>query len=128
MAKILLLEDDKTLAQGIHITLEKSGHKIIQAASFFDGAAACANHDFDLFLLDINLPDGSGLDFCRKLRETSDGPILFLTAKDTEEDMLSGFRAGCDDYIVKPFSPKEVITRIKYPQCPCKKASQKAGK
>nr|WP_288886484.1 response regulator [uncultured Blautia sp.] len=58
----------------------------------------------DLFLLDINLPDGSGLELCRKIRETSDTPILFLTANDTEENMLEGFGAGCDDYISEPFS------------------------
>lgn len=57
-----------------------------------------------MFLLDINLPDGSGIDFCKKIRETSETPVLFLTANDTEQDMLEGFGAGCDDYIPKPFS------------------------
>ena len=59
---------------------------------------------YDLFLLDINLPDGNGLEFCKKIRETSETPVLFLTANDTEEDMLEGFGVGCDDYISKPFS------------------------
>lgn len=59
---------------------------------------------YDLFLLDINLPDGNGLEFCEKIRETSETPVLFLTANDTEEDMLEGFGVGCDDYISKPFS------------------------
>lgn len=58
---------------------------------------------YDLFLLDINLPDGNGLEFCKKIRETSETPVLFLTANDTEEDMLEGFGVGCDDYISKPF-------------------------
>ena len=63
-----------------------------------------------MFLLDINLPDGSGLALCKKIRETSETPVLFLTANDTEEDMLSGFSAGCDDYISKPF-PIEVLRK-----------------
>lgn len=61
---------------------------------------------YDLFLLDINLPDGNGLEFCEKIRETSETPVLFLTANDTEEDMLEGFGVGCDDYISKPFLSK----------------------
>ena len=65
---------------------------------------------YDLFLLDINLPDGSGLEFCKKIRETAETPVLFLTANDTEEDMLGGFSAGCDDYISKPF-PIEVLRK-----------------
>lgn len=113
MATILLLEDDTILSRGIRIALEKSGHQVISAASFFDGAAACGKHQFDLYLLDIGLPDGNGLDFCRKLRESSDRPILFLTAKDTEEEMLEGFRAGCDDYIPKPFSLQVLREKIR---------------
>ncbi|MCQ4636638.1 response regulator transcription factor [Anaerovorax odorimutans] len=112
MAKILLLEDDKVLSKGIQITLEKSGHTVIPAFTFFDGAAACATQTFDLFLLDIGLPDGNGMDFCRKLRTSSDNPILFLTANDTEADMLEGFSAGCDDYIAKPFSIKVLRHKI----------------
>ena len=64
------------------------------------------------FLLDINLPDGNGLEFCKKIRETSETPVLFLTANDTEEDMLEGFGVGCDDYISKPFSIE--VLRKKY--------------
>ena len=63
-----------------------------------------------MFLLDINLPDGNGLEFCEKIRETSETPVLFLTANDTEEDMLKGFENGADDYISKPFSI-EVLKR-----------------
>lgn len=59
---------------------------------------------YDLFLLDINLPDGNGMNFCQKIRQTSQLPVLFLTANDTEEDMLNGYDVGCDDYISKPFS------------------------
>ncbi len=112
MANILLLEDDMILSQGIQIALSKSGHHLTHAASFFDGAAACAAKEFDLYLLDINLPDGSGLDFCRTLRKTSQRPILFLTAKDTEAETLEGYRAGCDDYVAKPFSIEVLRKKI----------------
>ena len=67
---------------------------------------------YDLFLLDILLPDGSGLDFCKKIRTASDIPILFLTANDTEEDMLEGFSLGCDDYIPKPFSVEVLRKKV----------------
>jgi len=104
MVAILLLEDDRTLNKGIRIALEKDNHTVISAFSFFEGVESYANKQFDLYLLDINLPDGSGLMFCKKIRETVNSPIIFLTANDTESDMLEGFKAGCDDYIAKPFS------------------------
>lgn len=110
MAVILLLEDDKTLNKGIKISLEKDGHTVIPAYSFFEGVENYTKRQFDLFLLDINLPDGSGLMFCKKIREAVGSPIIFLTANDTEQDMLDGFQAGCDDYIAKPFSI-EVLRR-----------------
>jgi len=104
MAAILLLEDDRSLNKGIRIALEKDNHTVVSAFSFFEGVESYAKNKFDLYLLDINLPDGSGLAFCKKIRETVSSPIIFLTANDTEQDMLEGFKAGCDDYIAKPFS------------------------
>lgn len=104
MATILLLEDDKTLSNGIKIALEKDKHTVVPAYSFFEGVESYTKQHFDLFLLDINLPDGSGLMFCKKIRKMVNSPIIFLTANDTEQNMLDGFQAGCDDYIAKPFS------------------------
>lgn len=104
MASIFLLEDDRPLAGGIKIALEKDGHKVICAYSCADARDALRRCSPELYLLDINLPDASGLDFCRSVRESSDSPVIFITANDTEADMLSGFAAGCDDYIAKPFS------------------------
>lgn len=104
MANIFLLEDDKILSKGISIALQKDNHTITTAYGFLEALQQYKKQKYDLFLLDINLPDGNGLDFCRKVRETSEIPILFLTANDTEEDMLAGFDAQCDDYISKPFS------------------------
>ncbi len=104
MANIFLLEDDKMLSKGISIALQKDGHLVTGVYGFTEAVQEYQKKNYDLFLLDINLPDGSGIEFCKKLRETSDKPVLFLTANDTEEDMLEGFGVGCDDYIPKPFS------------------------
>ncbi len=104
MANIFLLEDDRILSRGISIALEKDGHTVTAVYGYLEALQQYRKQKYDLFLFDINLPDGNGLDFCEKVRETSERPVLFLTANDTEEDMLQGFSAGCDDYISKPFS------------------------
>lgn len=104
MADIFLLEDDKILNKGISIALKKDNHDVTSAYSFFEALNLYNKKSYDLFLMDINLPDGNGIKFCQKIRKTLDVPVLFLTANDTEEDMLAGFSAGCDDYISKPFS------------------------
>lgn len=110
MANIFLLEDDKILSKGISIALEKDKHTVTAVYGYMEALQKYQNGKYDLYLLDINLPDGSGLDFCRKIRETSEIPVVFLTANDTEEDMLDGFGVGCDDYISKPF-PIEVLRK-----------------
>lgn len=110
MANIFLLEDDKILSKGISIALKKDKHTITVVYGYIEALQKYQNQRYDLFLLDINLPDGSGIEFCKKIRQTSDIPILFLTANDTEQDMLEGFGVGCDDYIPKPFSV-EVLRR-----------------
>ena len=110
MANIFLLEDDKILSKGISIALKKDEHTITAVYGYLEALQQYQKQKYDLFLLDINLPDGSGLEFCKKIRETAETPVLFLTANDTEEDMLGGFSAGCDDYISKPF-PIEVLRK-----------------
>ena len=104
MANIFLLEDDKILSKGISIALAKDEHTVTAVYGYMEALQKYQSQRYDLFLLDMNLPDGSGLKFCKKIRETSETPVLFLTANDTEDDMLDGFSAGCDDYISKPFS------------------------
>lgn len=104
MANIFLLEDDKILSKGISIALEKDEHTVTAVYGYMEALRKYQTSRYDLFLLDVNLPDGSGMEFCKKIRETSETPVLFLTANDTEQDMLEGFGAGCDDYIPKPFS------------------------
>ena len=95
MANIFLLEDDKILSKGISIALKKDEHTVTAVYGYLEALQQYQKQKYDLFLLDINLPDGSGLALCEKIRETSETPVLFLTANDTEEDMLSGFSAGC---------------------------------
>lgn len=104
MANIFLLEDDKILSKGISIALEKDGHHVTTAYGYVEALQKYTLKKYDLSLLDINLPDGNGMNFCQKIRQTSQLPVLFLTANDTEEDMLKGYDVGCDDYISKPFS------------------------
>ena len=110
MANIFLLEDDRILSKGISIALKKDEHTVVAAYGYLEALQQYQKKKYDLFLLDINLPDGSGLELCKKIRETSETPVLFLTANDTEEDMLGGFLVGCDDYISKPF-PIEVLRK-----------------
>ena len=112
MADIFLLEDDITLSKGISIALGKDNHNVTSVYSFIDALNKYRKQSYDLFLLDINLPDGNGMNFCRQLRETSETPVIFLTANDTEEDMLAGFGAGCDDYIAKPFSVEVLRKKV----------------
>lgn len=113
MATILLLEDDRLLNRGIQLALEKDKHEVVVAYNFFEGVENYSKQHFDLFLLDICLPDGNGLMFCKKIRENSSCPIIFLTANDTERDMLEGFHAGCDDYMAKPFSIEVLRHKVK---------------
>lgn len=112
MANIFLLEDDKILSKGISIALKKDEHMVTAVYGYLEALKQYQKQKYDLFLLDINLPDGNGLEFCEKIRETSETPVLFLTANDTEEDMLEGFGVGCDDYISKPFMTRELIIKI----------------
>lgn len=101
---ILIIEDDRALNKGVAFTLKKDGYKTISAYNMAEGKLAILQNEIDLLLLDINLPDGSGLDFCRDINGKMDFPVVFFTANDTEEDMIKGFESGCDDYIAKPFS------------------------
>lgn len=111
MSEILLLEDDPALAHGIALALQATG-PVVCCASLAQARSALAAQHFDLLLLDINLPDGSGLAFCREVRRTSSVPILFLTANDTEYDEVAGLEAGGDDYIAKPFRLAVLRARV----------------
>lgn len=111
MERILIVEDDKFLAQGLCDVVRKKGYEAIRAEGIWE-AEQMLVQKIDLILLDCNLPDGDGLSFCRKLREHHKVPIIFLTARETEQDMIAGFQAGADDYVVKPFSIGVLLQRI----------------
>lgn len=112
MAKILIADDDPHIRQLLAFALEKAGFETAQAE---DGEAALAQVAAarpDLLVLDINMPRMSGLDVCRQVRAASDLPILFLSSRDEEIDRVLGIELGADDYVVKPFSPREVTARV----------------
>lgn len=108
---ILVVEDDRVLNEGIAFALEKEGYVVHKACSLRE-AERKLEQKMDLILLDINLPDGDGRDFLKNFLAGQMVPVLFLTARDSEEDMLKGFRMGCDDYITKPFSMAVLMMKI----------------
>src|SRR3989441_4986372 len=112
-AKVLLAEDDRNLAFVIKDNLHDEGFEVIHAS---DGEAAWQQfqkNDFDICLLDVNMPVRDGFSLAKKIRQQSDIiPILFLTAKSLEEDKIKGFLTGADDYITKPFSMQELLLRM----------------
>lgn len=112
MEKILIIEDDELLNDGLCFHLQKRGYKPVPAYNASQAASLAADTNWSLFILDINLPDGSGLALARKIRQTSKTPIIFLTARDLDEDIIQGFDAGADDYITKPFNVKIFMQRI----------------
>lgn len=112
MQSILVIEDDMILNRGIRGFLEQRGYRCGSAYTVETARAALAEH-YDLLILDVNLPDGSGLALCEELRRTSSIPVIFLTANDTEQDMIEGFERGGDDYIAKPFSVGVLEQRVK---------------
>lgn len=113
MSSILIVEDDSTLAYGLEFTLKNEGFKAQLVSTLESAREKLKNNKFDLILLDIKLPDGTGYDFCREVRKTSDVPIIFLTAFDEEVNVVLGLDMGGDDYITKPFRIRELISRIK---------------
>jgi DNA-binding response OmpR family regulator len=110
--KILLVEDDEAVSLGIEYNLKNEGFEVIRAADI-TSAKQLFNEEFKLILLDIGLPDGNGYEFCKYVREKSKVPIIFLTALDEEVNVVLGFDLGGDDYIIKPFRVKELLSRIK---------------
>jgi DNA-binding response OmpR family regulator len=112
MATVLLIEDDDGLSRGICFTLEKEGYHILSACNLQMGRQLLFDNTVDLIILDINLPDGDGLDFCSEIRKSSNIPIIMLTARDLETDEILGFYAGADDYITKPFSISVLKVRV----------------
>jgi len=111
--KILVVDDDGALAEMITIMLRSEGFEPHQAMSGPDAIEAVISVQPDLVLLDVMLPGMDGIDVCAKIRETSGVPIIMLTAKADTQDVVKGLESGADDYVVKPFNPKELVARIR---------------
>ncbi len=113
MAHIFVVEDNTLIREGIRDYLAIEGDQVTEFDSVAGVLEGIRTRSPDLLILDIMLPDGNGLRLAKEIREFSDVPILFLTAKDTESDRITGFEVGGDDYVVKPFSPKELVLRTR---------------
>lgn len=110
--KILIIEDDLSLINGLSFAIKKQGYDLDIARTTFEADTIWADGKYDLIILDVSLPDGSGFDICRKIRETSKVPIIFLTAADEETDIIMGLDIGGDDYITKPFKLAVLLSKI----------------
>lgn len=111
--KILLFEDERNIAETLLYALKTEGFDPSHVTTGEAGLKSLSNEDFQLVILDIGLPDMSGFDVCQRIRKFSAVPIFFLTARNSEIDKILGLEIGADDYITKPFSPREVTTRVK---------------
>ncbi len=110
--KILIVEDDKTIAEGLEYSLTSEGFEVTLCENKKE-ADRKSGENFDLYLLDLSLPDGSGYEICRNIKEKQYAPVIFLTACDDEVNVVMGLDMGADDYITKPFRIRELISRIK---------------
>ncbi|HCO78801.1 MULTISPECIES: response regulator transcription factor [Bacillus] len=113
-SKVLIIDDEKEILELIHTVLTREGiDQVLTASTARDGLTQFHQEQPDLVILDIMLPDGEGYDICKQIRDVSHVPIIFLSAKGEESDKIVGLAIGGDDYITKPFSPKEVAYRVK---------------
>ena len=112
MKTILIIEDDGNLSRGVAFAFEKDGYKTLSASTTSQARSILEQHDMDLIILDIGLPDGDGMTLCKEIRTYSNVPIIMLTARDLETDVVSGLLAGADDYVTKPFSLSILRARV----------------
>ncbi|GAA0791585.1 DNA-binding response regulator [Clostridium sp. AF19-22AC] len=113
MKRIFLVEDDKAIAKNLMLLLGSEGFTVTPAATQKEALAVLEEGKFDLALVDLFLPDGNGFTVCTEIKETQDIPVIFLTASGDEASVVTGLNMGADDYITKPFRPRELIARIK---------------
>jgi DNA-binding response OmpR family regulator len=113
MKRIFLVEDDKAIARNLVFLLRSEGFTVTHVPTRSDASDALAGNKFDLALIDISLPDGNGFTVCTEIKEVQDLPVIFLTASGDEASVVTGLNMGADDYITKPFRPRELIARIK---------------
>ena len=112
MKKILLVEDNDTIVLGLKYSLQQERFEVLVAMNVEQALEKVASNKIDLIILDVSLPDGNGFELCKEIKQKIDVPIVFLTAKDEEDDIISGLELGADDYITKPFRVRELISRI----------------
>lgn len=112
MRKILLVEDNDTIIMGLKYSLEQENFEVDTAKNIVTTKSKIKKQEYDLYLLDIALPDGEGYEICKTIKEKENSPVIFLTAKDEETDIVQGLDMGADDYVVKPFRTRELISRI----------------
>ncbi len=113
MAHILLVDDDGHIREIVNFALQQAGHRVTEARDGAEAFRLFGGAEFDLAILDIVMPEQDGLELCRSIRKSSTIPILFLSSRDEELDRVLGLELGADDYIVKPFSPRELVARVK---------------
>jgi DNA-binding response OmpR family regulator len=110
---ILLVEDEEDIASLVRAYLERDGFSVVWATRGTEGLAALEHHEVRLAILDLQLPDADGFDVCRAIRSSSTLPVVMLTARDEEVDRVAGLELGADDYVTKPFSPRELTARVR---------------
>ena len=112
MYKILVVDDEVRIRSIIKKYAEFEGHTVYEAGDGMEAVHLCRNNEFDIIIMDIMMPELDGFSACRQIRKESDTPIIMLSARGEEYDKINGFELGVDDYVVKPFSPKELMLRI----------------
>ena len=111
--RIFLVEDDDAIGMGLSYSLEKEGYEVELVKTAAEAMSKWRTGTYDICVLDINLPDGSGYEICKFVKQTEDVPVIFLTAVDAEVNVVMGLEMGADDYICKPFRVNEFLARIK---------------
>ena len=112
MKKLLLVEDNESILKGLTYSLEQEKFEVDVSKNVHNAKKNLDSNEYDLIILDIMLPDGNGFELCKYIKEQKDTPIIILTAKDEEQDVVQGFKIGADDYVIKPFRTRELISRI----------------
>lgn len=112
MYKILVVDDEKMIRELIKKYAKFEGHEVIEACDGMEAVAICKQMNFDVIIMDVMMPELDGFSACREIRKIADTPVIMLSARGEEYDRIHGFEIGVDDYVVKPFSPKELMMRI----------------
>ena len=113
MSRILIVDDEPAVIDVVEFALRKAGFHVCAAGSIAAARDVCNRQPVDLVVLDLGLPDGDGMDLCRSLHESTRASVIILTCRDEEADRVVGLESGADDYVVKPFSPRELVARVR---------------